>query len=208
MFTGIIEAVGDVIAINHRADQTLVRIGRPGSFTDLKNGSSIACDGICLTVLTFAESWFEVQIMNETTRKSTAGTWKPGYKVNLERALRLGDRLDGHWVQGHVDRTAKLLETRKEKETQYLRLSLDREDQDLVVPQGSITLNGVSLTLSALSSSYFEVALIGHTLDNTNLSHKRSGDMINIEYDVLGKYLRRGKKDGGISREWLYEQGF
>lgn len=208
MFTGIIEAIGTVQSRRVSGIQTLVSITRPDIFEDIKIGSSIACDGICLTVIAFDTSSFSVQIMNETVNKSTAGSWNTGYKVNLERALKLGDRLDGHWVQGHVDRHIRLLESSKHKDALYLRIELNSADKALLVPQGSITVSGVSLTISELGSGWFKVALIGHTLENSNLSMLRVGNMLNLEYDILGKYLLNMQPNTGISREWLYEKGF
>ncbi|HRY83695.1 MAG TPA: riboflavin synthase [Candidatus Cloacimonadota bacterium] len=208
MFTGIIEAIGTVQSRSKHGDQTIVRISRPESFDDLKPGSSIACDGICLTVLDFDPASFTVQIMNETVNKSTAGSWINGYKVNLERALKLGARLDGHWVQGHIDRKASLLEASKLKDALYLKIELNSADKALIVPQGSVTVNGVSLTVAELGSGWFKVALIGHTLEHSNLSLSRSGTLLNLEFDILGKYLLNLKNNTGISREWLYEKGF
>lgn len=208
MFTGIIEAVSTVRSQRESGGQTRASITRPPDFSDLKLGSSIACDGICLTVIELQADSFTVQIMNETVLKSTAGSWKPGYKVNLERALLLGFRLDGHWVQGHIDRKVKLLEASKLKDALYLKVELHSADRALVVPQGSIAVNGVSLTIAELGSAWFKVALIGHTLENSNLSMLRSGAMLNLEYDILGKYLLNMKTNNGISREWLYEKGF
>lgn len=208
MFTGIIESIATVQSRRMIGDQTQVKITRPESFDDIKLGSSIACDGICLTVIELDQASFTVQIMNETVSKSTAGSWINGYKVNLERALKLGARLDGHWVQGHIDRKSKLLEASRLKDTLYLKLELHSTDRSLVVAQGSISVNGVSLTIAELSSGWFKVALIGHTLENSNLSLLRSGAMLNLEYDILGKYLLNMKTNADISREWLYEKGF
>jgi len=208
MFTGIIEAVSEIRSIQQHADHKTVTIHRPNQFEDIRIGASIACDGICLTVIGFDTKVFAVQIMNETVKKSTAGSWKTGESLNLERALKLGDRLDGHWVQGHVDTASSLLETSKIKDAVYLKIALDSQYNGLVVPQGSIALNGVSLTIAELGSGWLQVALIGHTLENTNLSRKRSGEKLNLEFDILGKYLLRQNHASGISKEWLYEQGF
>ncbi|MDZ4182512.1 MAG: riboflavin synthase [Candidatus Cloacimonadaceae bacterium] len=208
MFTGIIEAVSRIKTILPSEGKKLITIERPATFTDLKTGNSIACDGICLTVTKFDPGTFSVEVMNETLRKSTAGVWLGGTLLNLERALRLGDRLDGHWVQGHIDHSAKLLARSRKGSTDYLRFGIGREDQTLVVPQGSIAVNGISLTISELDSSGFSVALIGHTLDNTNLKLLKPGDAVNLEFDVLAKYIKRLFEGNKLSGEWLNEQGF
>ncbi|PKN74234.1 MAG: riboflavin synthase [Candidatus Cloacimonetes bacterium HGW-Cloacimonetes-2] len=208
MFTGIIEALEPLISRRNQADSMLFTIKRPSGFTDIKVGSSIACNGICLTVLSFDTSAFTVQVMNETVKKSTAGMWKEGDQINLERALRLGDRLDGHWLQGHIDTTSKVLSISKIKDAVYLKLELPSDGKPLVVTQGSIAINGVSLTIAELSSSSLSVALIGHTLENTNLAKLTNSDRINLEYDVLGKYILQMKGKQAITKEWLFEKGF
>jgi len=191
MFTGIIEAQSKLLSVQPQSGKKLIRIAKPDFFNDLKIGSSIACDGICLTVLEFDNSSFQVQIMNETLQKSTARNWQTGRILNLERALQLGSRLDGHWLQGHVDRELRLISHHKLNSTDYLKFELVNADRALLVQQGSVALNGVSLTIADLRSDSFSVALIGHTWDNTNLSNLKPGDWVNVEYDILGKYIQR-----------------
>lgn len=193
MFTGIVEAQAKLISLSHQSGKKLLRIARPLSFDDLKIGSSVACDGICLTVLEFDTSSFNVQIMNETIQKSTAKNWLPGQILNLERALQFGSRLDGHWLQGHVDRELRLISHQKMNNTDYLRFEVINADRALMIAQGSIALNGVSLTISELRGDSFSVALIGHTIENSNLSNLKPGDRVNVEYDILGKYMLRQK---------------
>jgi riboflavin synthase len=208
MFTGIIESVQTIKAIRSVSGKTNVTISRPADFTDLKDSSSICCNGICLTVIEFDRESFTVQVMYETLQKTTAGKWKTGDKVNLERALQVGSRLDGHWVQGHVDTITALLETKTMNTTLYLIFALPASDKALVVSQGSIAINGVSLTISNLESDRFSVALIGHTITNTNLARLSLGNKVNMEYDILGKYVIRSKQTTSISQEFLHEQGF
>lgn len=191
MFTGIIETQSKLLAVQPQSGKKILRIAKPKFFTDLKSGSSIACDGICLTVLEFDNTSFQVQVMNETLQKSTAQNWQTGRILNLERALQLGFRLDGHWLQGHVDRELRLISHHKVNNTDYLKFELVNADRALLVPQGSVALNGVSLTIADLRSESFSVALIGHTWENTNLSSIKPGDRVNVEYDVLGKYIHR-----------------
>ncbi len=208
MFTGIIEAVREIKAVRQVSGKTHVTLARPRGFTDIKNGSSIACSGICLTVIEYAAESFTVEIMNETLQKTTAGKWMSGNPVNLERALQVGSRLDGHWVQGHVDTITALLETKTRNSTLYLTFALPSQDKMLVVPQGSIAINGVSLTIAELKPDRFTVALIGHTVTNTNLAKLSIGNKVNLEYDILGKYLLRKNDNSALSMESLNEQGF
>jgi riboflavin synthase len=196
VFTGIIEATAKVISVSPQSGKKLITIARPASFGELKIGSSVACDGICLTVIEFNKASFNVEIMHETMDKSTAKSWLTGRVLNLERALKLGDRLDGHWLQGHVDRSLRVVSRPNIAGTNYLRFELHNTDRALIVAQGSVAINGVSLTVAELRSDYFGVALIGHTLAESNLSLLRAGDRINVEYDILGKYLQRLQQSG------------
>jgi len=189
MFTGIIEATGKIVTHQLISGKKLITISRPAIFDDLKIGCSIACDGICLTVVQFDDKAFTVEIMNETLQKSTAKNWTSGKILNLERALKLNSRLDGHFVQGHIDRELRLISHLKREGTDYLHLEFPRQESNLIVPQGAIALNGVSLTIAEIRSNYFSVALIGHTLTHTNLGTIKTGEKVNVEYDILGKYV-------------------
>lgn len=189
MFTGIVESTAKIISQQVEKGTKFFTIGLPHQFSDIKIGSSIACDGICLTVLDFNTTCFTVQVMNETLQKSTAESWSIGRLINLERGLKLGDRLDGHWVLGHVDATSRFIRKESRGNTDYYHFDLRATDRKYLIPQGSITINGISLTIASLTSKEFSVALIKHTLENTNLIRIGSGEKVNIEYDVLGKYL-------------------
>ena len=190
MFTGIVETTSRVMRTLNGSGLKAITIELPKSFNDLKKGSSIACDGICLTVTQLNTDSFNVEIMQETVQKTTAGNWNKGTILNLERALKLEDHLDGHLVLGHIDRTTTLLEKKTISATTYLRFSLDSRDRELVVKQGSVALNGVSLTVAELNSSSFTVALISYTLDTTNLRYLSPGANVNLEYDIIGKYIQ------------------
>jgi len=208
MFTGIIESIKPLKAIKLVSGKTQVTLARPEEFTDIRKGCSIACNGICLTVIEFDKQSFTVEMMNETLKKTTAGNWMTGDMVNLERSLQIGSRLDGHWVQGHVDTTTALLETKTLNSTLYLTFALPSQDKALVVAQGSIAINGVSLTISQLKAGRFTVSLIGHTIDNTNLAKLALGNKVNLEYDIIGKYVLRNSQQTPLSKEFLHEQGF
>lgn len=191
MFTGIIEATSPILAITTQAGSKHLKIKRPEHFNDIKTGSSIACNGICLTVLELDQASFTVQIMNETLIKSSAKGWRNGDILNLERALKLGDRLDGHWVLGHIDRAAKFLRKEQRGNTQYFHFELVPQDRQLLIPQGSIAINGISLTIALLSTKDFAIALIEHSAQNSNLPLIKPGVEVNLEYDALGKYILR-----------------
>jgi len=148
--------------------------------------------------------------MHETMQKTTAKSWTVGQRLNLERAMKADGRFDGHIVQGHVDTVGKVLSVRKVEQTLYLEIGYPKEHRGLLVPQGSIAVNGVSLTIAELNESSFKVALIGFTLSNTNLSDCKVGDDVNLEFDILGKYVKRQleSKTSNITESWLHEKGF
>lgn len=208
MFTGIIEAVKPIKAIYQKTGHLHIEIEKPADFSDVKIGSSIACNGICLTAIDVSNKSFTVEIMNETIKKSTAGKWQNGELLNLERALLAGGRLDGHWVQGHIDTVTALLETKTLQNTLYLTFSLSETDTHLIVPQGSIAINGVSLTISDIQTNRFSVALIGHTISYTNLSKLNLGSKVNIEFDIVGKYLQNNMNKKKLDLDSLNEMDF
>jgi len=210
MFTGIVEATAPVLNLVRNGKVMNCRMERPAPFDDLNSGCSIACHGICLTVKEFDAGSFTVEMMNETLVKTNAHTWRTGTLLNLERALKIGGRLDGHWVLGHVDTAVALTKSILKNDTRYLSFALPEQFRPLAVPQGSIAINGVSLTIAELSGTQFTVALIGYTLTHTTLSKLGIGDMVNVEFDILGKYVHHqgNSPNGKITMDWLYEQGF
>jgi riboflavin synthase len=154
-------------------------------------GESIAVDGACLTVARLAPGGFEADLSAETLDRTTAGTWRRGRKVNLERALGAGDRFGGHLVQGHVDGVGKILSFKEGAGQWTLRVEAPASLRPLIAEKGSIAVDGVSLTVSALGRSWFEAAIIPHTLRETNLARRRAGDPVNLEADLLARYLAR-----------------
>jgi riboflavin synthase len=210
MFTGIIEKIGTIRQIRDWGGSKQIRLDNPFEKDDVKLGDSISCNGICLTVFEKSGIGLEVEIMHETLLKTTAKHWEAGDRLNLERAMKADGRFDGHIVQGHVDTTGKVLSSRKIDQTMYFEISYSKEHAGLLVPQGSITVNGVSLTIADLKDNSFQVALIGYTLVNTIISYCRTGDEVNIEFDILGKYVQRQlqTKDSNITESWLHEKGF
>ncbi len=193
MFTGIIEELGEVVAIEGGADSSRITVRGAVATTDAAHGASIAVNGACLTVTDREAKGGEVtfDVMAESLRRTGLGDLAVGDAVNLERAMVLGDRLDGHIVQGHVDGTATILQRRPGDRWEEVRLSLAPELAPFVVEKGSICLDGVSLTLTAVGADFVEVALIPTTLELTTLGRKTVGDRVNVEVDVLGRYVAR-----------------
>ena len=191
MFTGIIEALGTVSALSEDENSREFEISAPFS-QELTLGQSVAVDGACLTVTSMSDEAFAVRAINTTLGRTVAGSYELGRVVNLERAVPLGHRMDGHLVQGHVDGLAPVVSRRNEGETWFLEVELPEAVAEVTILHGSVTLNGVSLTVNGLGpGGRCEVALIPHTWEHTNLSQQSVGDALNVEGDVIGKYVQR-----------------
>jgi riboflavin synthase len=188
MFTGIVSGIGTLLARNG----TRLRIGShydPGS---LKPGASIACDGCCLTVTGLGEGGvFEVDVSNETASRTTLGGWKQGSRINLERPLALGDELGGHLVTGHIDGVARVLERKADGESVRFVLEAPAELARFIAPKGSVALNGVSLTVNEVDGARFGVNIIPYTLTHTTWGDLKPGDLLNLEVDLLARYVER-----------------
>ena len=196
MFTGIIEELGEIVAIEHGEDAARLTVRGPLAVTGARVGDSIAVSGVCLTVVTSGDESFTADVMAQTLRMSSLDTATAGRRVNLERAALVGDRLGGHIVQGHVDGTATLLAITEGSAWRVLRFALPAGLSPLVVDKGSIAVDGVSLTVSALSDAsalehWFEVSLIPETLAVTSLGSLAVGDVVNIETDILARHVER-----------------
>jgi riboflavin synthase len=191
VFTGIVEILGVIDRVESEAAGKRFAIRWPGLSEPLAIGESVAVNGCCLTVVTAIGEEFEVQAGPETLLRTNLGAKRPGDRVNLERSLRLSDRLGGHFVQGHVDTTATLIERRPEGEWDFLSFRLSPEWTPLMVPKGSIAVDGVSLTLVEVGPDSFSVMLIPHTLAVTTLGLLASGDRVNIEADMLAKHVQK-----------------
>lgn len=190
MFTGLIEAVGTVDALRRSGGGARLEISAQWPDGEIPaEGDSIAVNGACLTAVDPSVSGFAADLSPETLQRTLLGKLRSGLAVNLERALRLGDRLGGHLVQGHVDTTAQLLSVRPEGEFQTWRLSLPADQKQEMALKGSVALEGVSLTVAGLGADWFEVALIPATLEATTLGTLRSGTKLHLETDVLAKYV-------------------
>ena len=191
MFTGLIEEIGTITSLTDSGDGVVVEIAAHTVLDDVSHGDSIAISGVCLTVIDHTDSHFRADVMKETLLHSAASSWKPGMKVNLERAARVGDRLGGHIVQGHVDAVATILEVKPGDQWRVLRFSLTKDIAPLVAHKGSITLDGVSLTVSAIGRDWAEVSLIPETLVATTLGEAEVGTQLNVETDILARQVLR-----------------
>jgi riboflavin synthase len=191
VFTGIIEEVGEVVAWTPTDDAARVTITAPLAVSDAKHGDSISVSGVCLTVVDQGDDWFTADVMAESIAMSTLSRLRPGSRVNLERAAKVGDRIGGHIVQGHIDGTSEILSITEGSAWRVVRFTLDGELAPLVARKGSIAIDGISLTVSAVGDEWFEVSLIPETLEATTLGAGRVGDLVNIETDILARQVQR-----------------
>ena len=190
MFTGLIEALGTITEVVTTDAGRELRV--ECSFDDLSPGESIAVNGACLTVRDHGAGWFTVAAIVTTLDRTTIGSWETGRRVNLERALRLGDRLGGHMVQGHVDAVATVGSVRRRDDALLVDVRLPDELEPLVVPHGSVAIDGVSLTVNALPApGILQLSLIEYTWTHTTLGALRAGDVVHVEADMIGKYVRQ-----------------
>ena len=192
MFTGIIQDVGTVAALQPRGGDLCLRIApRLMDLSRTQLGDSIAVAGVCLTVIALREGGFEADVSRETLALTTLASWQVGHKVNLEPALRVGDALGGHWVSGHVDGVAEVIERSADARSERLKLRVPTALARYLARKGSVTLDGVSLTINAASGETVEVNLVPHTLTVTTLSGWQSGTQVNLEVDVIARYAER-----------------
>jgi riboflavin synthase len=196
MFTGIITDVGTVVDVKPLPQGKRFRIHTAYDPTTIAVGASIACAGVCLTVVAVAEQgsnqgWFDVEAWEEALRLTTASGWVAGTRVNLERALKIGDELGGHIVSGHVDGMAELLERQQEGDAVRLRLQAPAELARFIAPKGSVALDGTSLTVNRVESTRFDVLLIHHSLRVTTWGERQPGERVNLEVDTMARYAAR-----------------
>ena len=209
MFTGLIETTGEVKELN--LSNLGARLSFSCAFPDMdtvKIGDSVSVNGVCLTVIAINKNVLTVDIMKETLKLTNLQNLKTGNIVNVERAMKVNSRLDGHLVSGHTDTTAKVENITNDGFAKRVKFACNN---DLIIMKGSICVNGVSLTVSNITSSGFEVSLIPTTIENTNLKNLKSGDIVNIEYDLIGKYVKKflkGDKTSSITEDFLKENGF
>ncbi len=218
MFTGIIEGQGSIVAIGRSGQAARLEIEAGFDLDGTGVGDSIAVNGACLTAVTLAGRRFAVDVSPETMQRTTLGALRPGDKVNLERALRLSDRLDGHLVTGHVDGTGTLAERRTQANAVICRFRVPERLARYMIAKGSVAVDGISLTINACDSGSFRVSIIPHTAVITTIGQKQVGDAVNIETDIIGKYVEKftaagraggnGGKDRRLDLDFLAQKGF
>ncbi|MBI2982452.1 MAG: riboflavin synthase [Deltaproteobacteria bacterium] len=191
MFTGIIEGKGLVAARAHRSKGAILRIKPTFRLHRLKIGESIAVNGCCLTVARKGDSWFEADLSHETLRVTDLGELDVGDCVNLERPVRPVDRLGGHIVQGHIDGVGKILAVEKNGKGSLIKIRLPKKLRSYLIPKGSVAVDGVSMTVNRLGRDQFSLFVIPHTLKVTTLGERQVGDSVNLEVDIIGKYIER-----------------
>jgi len=191
MFTGLVEEKGTIVSLKDSGDGRTVVIQAHTVLEGTRHGDSISVSGVCVTAVDFGDGTFSAEVMDETLRHSSAANWTPGTVVNLERAAALGDRLGGHLVQGHVDAVETVVSVTPGDRWQVVRITLSPDIAPLVVHKGSITIDGVSLTVSQLGDDWCEVSLIPETLDATTLGNAQAGDQVNVETDMVARHVQR-----------------
>ncbi|RFM25265.1 MAG: riboflavin synthase [Candidatus Thermochlorobacter aerophilum] len=192
MFTGIIKDVGTVKNVARRGNGLRLTIEfQSEQFDDLSVDESISLSGACQTVVAVHGKTFEVDTVEETLKKTTLGSWRVGTKVNLERAVRASDRMGGHYVQGHVDCVGEITEFRQLSASWLCKIRFDEQFEPYIVPVGSIAVDGISLTVADLQRNVFTVAIIPYTYEHTTLKERSVGDKVNLEFDILGKYVAK-----------------
>lgn len=213
MFTGIIEELGKIQSLEKRGDGARIKVSAKIVTKDSQEGDSIAVNGVCLTALDIKADSFAADVSGETLEKSTLGNLKIGSGVNLERAVTPSTRLGGHIVQGHVDTRGEFISAKQDGDFWTVRIGFPKEIGQYMVYKGSISVEGISLTIANLSENYFEIAVIPKTWQLTNLSVLKAGDEVNLETDVIAKYVERimlydQRKPEGITMEKLQKLGF
>lgn len=216
MFTGIVEELGKLVSLKMGADSGVITVAADAVLKNTQLGDSIAVNGVCLTARSFGNGTFSADVMPETLRKTNLGNLQRGGIVNLERALTLSGRLGGHLMLGHVDATGKIVAIKPEGNAVLYTMTAPEEVLRYLLPQGSIGVDGISLTVARLAGDKFSVSLIPHTVKMTTLGHNKIGYTVNLEADVVGKYVAKmlqgglpgGQGEGGLTLEKLAEGGF
>ena len=213
MFTGIIEEVGVIKNIKMGAKSAVITIQANTVMEDIHLGDSIAVNGVCLTCTSFTSTQFTADVMHETLNRSSLGQLRPGSKVNLERAMRADGRFGGHIVAGHIDGVGRITDIRRDDNAIWYTIDTPDEIMRYIIEKGSIAIDGISLTVAAVGSSWFKVSIIPHTAAQTTLSIKKPGDIVNLENDLIGKYVEKliqpyNGKSSGITMEFLASHGF
>ena len=210
MFTGLIETVGSVKSLTRRGNYFVMAVESSLPTNELHTGESIACNGACLTVIDFQKDQFSAEISQETAGRVDMTRFQVGCRINLERAMRLGDRLGGHLVSGHIDTIGKVDCLKRVGQSLELAVVFDSRFDTLVIEKGSIAIDGVSLTINQCRTGRLTVNLIPHTSRETNLSDLKAGNSVNLEFDLIGKYIVKSQQGGsrGVTEETLRGSGW
>ncbi|MBR1865731.1 MAG: riboflavin synthase [Lachnospiraceae bacterium] len=217
MFTGIVEEIGTVVSVHRGAKSSSLTVQGSLIFEDMRIGDSIAVNGVCLTVTDRTAHTFTADVMAETLRRSSLGTLSTGSLVNMERAMAADGRFGGHMVSGHIDGTGEIESFVREDNAVWVTIKASERLLRYVIEKGSIAIDGISLTVAYVDNRCFKVSLIPHTAGNTTLPGKKAGDIVNLENDVVGKYIdkllhfeqdRSEPESGGISMDFLAQNGF
>ena len=217
MFTGIVEEVGQVAEIKKSKDWAELKIKAERVLEDVSLGDSIAVNGVCLTVTTFGKGFFTADVMHETLNRSSLSLLTKGSSVNLERAMAANGRFGGHIVSGHIDGTGVITDIKKDAIATWVTIEAGESIMRLIVEKGSIAIDGISLTVAEVTDKYFKVSLIPHTGSNTTLLQKKIGEKVNLENDIIGKYVERlmsfskaedTKQKSNITMDFLAKHGF
>lgn len=216
MFTGIVEEMGTIAGIQKGAKSAVLTIQAEKVFSDIHIGDSIALNGVCLTVTSFSGNTYTADVMNETLRRSSLGSLAIGSKVNLERAMAANGRFGGHIVSGHIDGTGTITKVEKDDNAIWYTIAAEENLMKYIVEKGSIAIDGISLTVAKRSDMDFAISMIPHTAKETVLSQKKPGDIVNLENDIVGKYIeqlmhyekKEEKKESRLTKEFLLQAGF
>ena len=210
MFTGIIEEIGKISEFVINGENAVLKVNCKEILDGIKTGDSISINGVCQTVVRFDDNSFTVEVSKQTLEVTNFSSLKTGEYVNLERALTPLSRMGGHIVQGHIDKTAKLLKT--EQIGEFYNMYFETNDTHLIVPKGSVAVNGISLTVADVNETCFKIAVIPHTFKNTNLQYLKISDIVNVETDILGRYVEKllfkNDNKSNITMEFLAENGY
>lgn len=216
MFTGIVEEMGTIAGIQKGAKSAVLTIQAQKVFSDIHIGDSIALNGVCLTVTSFSGNTYTADVMNETLRRSSLGSLTIGSKVNLERAMAANGRFGGHIVSGHIDGTGTITKVEKDDNAIWYTIAAEENLMKYIVEKGSIAIDGISLTVAKRSDMDFAISMIPHTAKETVLAQKKPGDIVNLENDIVGKYIeqlmhyekKEEKKESRLTKEFLLQAGF
>ena len=217
MFTGIVEEMGNIVKVEKGARSSRLVVSGKKIFDDLKLGDSVAVNGVCLTVTSYTSNTFHADVMNETLSRTNLGDLKSGSIVNLERAMIANGRFGGHIVSGHIDGLGVIKNVEKDDIAVWYTISADKKIMKYIIEKGSVAIDGISLTVAKVTDTTFSVSLIPHTAKETLLGHKKAGDTVNLENDVVGKYIehflnfedkKEERKESAITKDFLFKAGF